>query len=96
VSGVACVSFFENFTILQKKINLKNSGLSVKTNSVVLKKTCQKTKKNCHTCLQYERVLKIFLLSYSEFHQTWLNILMDNPPLEQHNTIEKKQGVCHT
>jgi hypothetical protein len=21
---------------------------------------------------------------------------MDNPPLEQHNTIEKKQGVCHT
>ncbi len=60
MSSVACVSFFEIFTILQINNNLKNSGPSVKKNSVVLKKTCQKTKKNCHTCRQYERVLKIF------------------------------------
>jgi hypothetical protein len=59
VSSVACVSFVEIFTILQKNNNLKNSGLFVKNNSV-LEKTCQKNKKNCHTCLQYERVLKIF------------------------------------
>jgi hypothetical protein len=30
------------------------------------------------TCIQQEMVLKMFLLSYFEYHQIWLNILMDD------------------
>ncbi len=58
VSSVACVSFVEIFTILQKNNNLKNSGLFVKNNSV-LEKTCQKTKRiatlayNMKGCLRF-------------------------------------------
>ncbi len=41
-------------------------------------KNRQKTKflfKNHHDCLQFERMLKIFLLPCFEYHQIWLNIL---------------------
>jgi hypothetical protein len=59
VSSVACVSFVEIFTILQKNNILKNSGLSVKKNSVVLKKLAKKPKKiatlayNMKGCLRF-------------------------------------------
>jgi hypothetical protein len=32
---------------------------------------------NHHSYLQHERVLKNFLLSYFDYRQIWLNILMD-------------------
>jgi len=63
---------------------------------VVLKIFCQKKKiffkkiaKSLHNCLQYERVLKIFLLSYFGNCQHWVNILMDDHHFEQHLKIEK-------
>jgi hypothetical protein len=37
--------------------------------------------KTNHNCLQHERVLKIFLLSYFDYCQDWLNILMDDHQL---------------
>jgi len=50
--------------------------------------------KNCHNYLQHGRVLKIFLLSYFEYHQILLNITT----LEQHHKIERKnssvKGSC--
>jgi hypothetical protein len=39
-----------------------------------LKKNLQKIG---HICLKHERVLKIFLISSFEYHQIWLNTLMD-------------------
>jgi hypothetical protein len=46
------------------------------------KKMARKNSKNLKihkkkSCLQYERVLTIFLLSYFEHRQIWLNILID-------------------
>jgi hypothetical protein len=32
--------------------------------------------KNLHNCLQHEGALKIFVLSYFEYCQVWLNILV--------------------
>jgi hypothetical protein len=36
----------------------------------------QKSSNFYHNCLQYDKVLKIFLLSYFEYCQIWLNILL--------------------
>jgi hypothetical protein len=58
------------------------------------KKITQKGKlsiaKNCHNCLQYERVLQIFLLSSFEYHQIWLNILVNYPHLSNITKLKKK------
>jgi hypothetical protein len=37
-----------------------------------------KVTKSDYNCLKYENVLQIFLLSYFEYWQIWLNILMDD------------------
>ncbi len=42
------------------------------------------------TTAQLEMVLKIFLLSYFEICQIWLNIVMDDCHFEQHQKIEKE------
>jgi hypothetical protein len=41
-------------------------------------KNPKKFAKNRHNCLQCERLLKIFLLSYFKYHQIWLNIIVNN------------------
>jgi hypothetical protein len=48
-----------------------------------------KVTKSDYNCLKYESVLQIFLLSYFEYWQIWLNILMDDF-IEQHDKIEMK------
>ncbi len=45
--------------------------------------------KNLHNCLQYEWVLEIFYFNFL-ISPNWLNILMDDCPLEQHHKIENK------
>jgi hypothetical protein len=52
--------------MLKKKYSVINSLHFFKSQKIVTK------------CLQYERVVKIFLLSYFEYCQIWLNILMDD------------------
>ncbi len=47
--------------------------------------------KNCHNCLQYERVLKIFIFSYLEYYQIWLKYNYRLLPLRQHQKIEIKK-----
>ncbi len=46
--------------------------------------------KSCHNCVQYESVLKIFLLSYFEYHQICLNIFMDDHHLSNITKLKKK------
>jgi hypothetical protein len=41
--------------------------------------------------LQHERMLKIFLFSYFEYHQIWLNILMDEQNGRTHVQEDKKE-----
>jgi hypothetical protein len=84
---------WQNFAILQKLFLKKEYS---DTNSLFLKKkSCQKKEflkstKICHNCLQYERVLKEFLLSYSEYCQNWLYILMDNGHLSNITKLKTK------
>ncbi len=42
------------------------------------KENWKKITKNCQNYLQHERMLKNFLLSYFEYCQIWLSILMDD------------------
>jgi hypothetical protein len=67
-----------------------------KTFSISLSKNGKlspRKKKEKKHCLQHEKVFKIFLLSYFESRQIWLNIFMDNHHFEQHNKIEKKKNI---
>ncbi len=55
--------------------------------------------KNCHNYLQHENVFKIFLLSYLECHQIWVNIIMDDYPLSikierEKNAQTHTKGSC--
>jgi hypothetical protein len=45
---------------------------------------------NCHNCLQHEREHKVFLLSYFEYGQNWLNIFVDVCHLGNITKLEKK------
>lgn len=45
--------------------------------------------KYCHNCLQYEIVLKIFLLSHFEYWQIWLYILMDDWHMSKITKLKK-------
>jgi hypothetical protein len=70
------IFFFYDCLPFCKKKTVKKGYSDTKS----LKKSPQNIKffaKN-HNCLRHERVLKIFLLSYFEYHQFWLNVLMDD------------------
>jgi hypothetical protein len=56
--------------ILCHKVFFKHSPPKKKFNYL------QKSSNFYHNCLQYDKVLKIFLLSYFEYCQIWLNILL--------------------
>jgi hypothetical protein len=43
-----------------------------------------------HNCLQHERMLQMYLLSYFEHHQIWLNICMDDCHLHNNTKIGGK------
>jgi hypothetical protein len=48
--------------------------------------------KNDPNCLPNERMqLKIFLLSYFEYHQVWLNMFMDDGHLSKIEKNEKEE-----
>jgi hypothetical protein len=48
-------------------------------------------------CLQNERVqLKIFLLSYFEYHQVWLNMFMDDGHLSKIEKNEEEEIIVST
>jgi hypothetical protein len=49
-----------------------------------------KIAKSCHNCLQYESMLKIFLLSYFEYREIWLNMLMDHCHLSNITKLKNK------
>jgi hypothetical protein len=51
-----------------------------------------KIAKNLHNYLQYERVLKIFLLSYFLCRHIWLNILKDDCHLSNMTRLEKRKS----
>jgi hypothetical protein len=47
--------------------------------------------KNCHNCLQYERVIKIFYFRIFDITNIWLNIFVDNPHLTNITKLTKKK-----
>jgi hypothetical protein len=49
--------------------------------------------KNFHNCLQYESMLKIFLLTYFEYSQIWLNMLMDHCHLSNITKLKNKTRI---
>jgi hypothetical protein len=49
-----------------------------------------KIAKNFHNCLRYENMLKIFLLTYFEYDQIWLNMLMDHFHLSNITKLKNK------
>ncbi len=49
----------------------------------------KKITKNCHNCLQHERVLEIFLVPYFEYCQIWLHIPLNDCHLG--NITQKKK-----
>ncbi len=59
------------------------------------KKLVEKITQNCHNCLQHESVLKIFLLSYFEYRQIWLNITLDDLATWATSQIWKKKNFSH-
>jgi hypothetical protein len=48
--------------------------------------------RNCHNCLQHERVLKIFYFRTLNSAKTWLNKLMDDCQLSNIENLEKKKS----
>jgi hypothetical protein len=69
------INFHQNVKNISEKnimsqFSLKHSPPKKKFNYL------QKSSDFYHNCLQYDKVLKIFLLSYFEYCQIWLNILL--------------------
>jgi hypothetical protein len=57
------------------------------------KKFKNKIIKNHHNCLEYKRLLKIFLFFYFEYCQIWLNMLMDHCLVRNTTKLKNKTLV---
>ncbi len=79
---------------MEKEYSVKFPFFLKSIQSKINEKKILKSTKNHHNCLQHESVLKIFVFSYFEYSQIWLNIVMDD--LEQHRLIEKKKRPLNT
>jgi len=62
-----------------------------KNHQKMKEKNPKKFAKSCHNCLQCERVLKIFLLSYFEYQQIWLNIIVNKNSHSRSNIMGPNQ-----
>ncbi len=89
---VANLRHFAMYRYLKKYV-VTNSLLfwEKKSSENERKKNPKKFAKNRHNCLQCERVLKIFLISYFEYQQIWLNIIVNKNSHSRSNIMGPNQ-----